>query len=83
MIDLDSKTKADLLGQIRDSAVKALIGDHWKDLELLSIQQVCGLLDVSDPILRGLPIPRINIVPGKVVRYRATDVAEFINSRAS
>lgn len=60
--------------------VEKLYNDHRDDLQLLTIVRVCGLLDVDHRTLATLPIPRVTIKAGQY-RYRASDVAKFINDR--
>ena len=47
--------------------------------QLLTREQVAGLLSVSQRTVRRLRIPTIRL--GRLVRYRATDVARFVEAR--
>lgn len=70
-----------LIKETRSELVRQLLGERRDDLQLLTQSQVCGILDVTPATLNTLPIPKITIVLGKVVRYLASDVAEFLKSR--
>ena len=47
--------------------------------QLLTIEQVAQLLCVSQRTVRRLRIPTVRI--GRLVRYRAPDVARFVEAR--
>ena len=47
--------------------------------QLLTVEQVAELLSVSQRTVRRLGIPTIRL--GRLVRYRATDVARFVEAR--
>lgn len=51
--------------------------ERVKDIELVTEQRACGLLDVSRPVLLKSGIPRVQIVPG-VIRYRVSDIEAFL-----
>jgi len=50
-----------------------------RDLELLSEQRACGILDVSRGVLLKT-IPRVVISPG-VFRWRVVDIEAFLKER--
>lgn len=54
--------------------------ERLRNLELLSEQKACGLLDVSRGVLLKSTIPRVTLAPG-VFRYRLADVEAFITER--
>lgn len=72
-----------LLRHARSEVVKFLLTERRDDLELLTPAQVCGILNVNQKTLDTLKDgpKRVTLVPGKVVRYRASKVAAYISSR--
>lgn len=67
---------------ITAAMVRQLMAENRESLQLLTLAQVCGLLNVDGSRVKRLPIPRCTITPGHY-RYRAADVAAFINSRTA
>lgn len=47
--------------------------------QLLTLEQVAELLSVSPRTVRRLRIPTVRL--GRLVRYRASDVARFVEAR--
>lgn len=81
MITLSKDDMSSLLENVRADLVRALLQDLSPDLQLLTQAQVCGILDVTVTTLNTLPIPKVQVIQGKVIRYRASDVIEFLESR--
>jgi len=61
--------------------VDALIKENRDDLQLLSPAQTAGILDMSPKTLADIKgLPRITIVPNKIIRYRLADVKAWLES---
>lgn len=83
MITLTDDEKKSLFQKALDRLVEYLIRNFSSDLQLLTPSQVCGLLNINQKtldILKDGP-PRVTIVAGAVIRYRACDVAAYIERR--
>ena len=81
MITLPPETVAGIIEDARESLVGQLLTEHRDALQLLSPAQVCGVLDVMPATLaRMKKLPRVTLAPS-VIRYRAADVAAYIQSR--
>jgi|GEM_PF-4640361 len=82
-ITLTPTQMAELIDSARAELVAQLITRFAADLQLLTVVQVCGLLNMNQKALESIKadLPRVTIVPGSVIRYRACDVAEFIQRR--
>ncbi len=79
-----SKEQEDAMIKEATAAVAArLLTERRNDLDCLTASQVCGHLNITPKTLDGLKDgpPRVQIVPGSCVRYRACDVAKYIESR--
>lgn len=63
---------------IIDRLAEQLISEYRGDLELFSPAQVAGILDLSIKTLATLDIPRVTIVPNKIIRYRLSDVKAWL-----
>jgi hypothetical protein len=63
----------------RAQLVRELIDGNRDEVTLFSPAQVMGLLDINHATLAALPIPRVEIIPRRVIRYRLADVKEFIS----
>ena len=72
-----------LLAEAKQEFVEKLLAEFGDDLQLLSPACVCGILDINQKTLDTLPDgpPRVTLVVGKVIRYRACDVAAYIRKR--
>ena len=68
------KTEPELLQEEIEATKKRL-----RDLELMSEQRACGILDVSRGVLLK-SIPRVVISPG-VFRWRLVDIEAFLKDR--
>lgn len=80
MITLTQLQTADIIETVKSGLIEALLLDLKSDLQLLTTPQVCGLLNVDPRTLLSLRIPRVTLKVGQY-RYRACDVAKFINDR--
>jgi len=77
-------TKAERKQVISDAA--QLLSDRLYDessmeLRLISKARAAGLLDVDPKTLEKLGVPRVCLSDSKLVKYLASDIAEFIASR--
>jgi len=70
----------DFVKEARAQLIEELITAHREEIQLLTAAQVCGILDVNPKTLSTTPIPRVVVVPNKVIRYRLADVKKFIAS---
>lgn len=70
-------TRADL-EIARAQLVRELIDGNKDEVTLLSPAQVMGLLNVNHQTLSGSSIPRVEIIPKRVIRYRLADIKKFI-----
>lgn len=70
-------SRQDLEAARRD-LVRGMIEEYRDDVALLTPSQVMGLLNVNHATLAGMAIPRVEIVPRRVIRYRLRDVKEHI-----
>ncbi len=68
--------------ELLDRLARMIYEGCREDLELLSPAQLYGLLDVSHKTLWTLTdIPRVTVIPNKVIRYRLSDVKAWLASR--
>ncbi len=83
MITLSEIQLSEIIAGARCGLVERLLTERRDDLELLTPVQVCGLLNVNQKTLDTLKDgpPRVTIVAGSVIRYRACDVASYIKRR--
>lgn len=81
MITLSKDEMSGLLEGVKADLVRALLQDLSSELQLLTQAQVCGILDVTVTTLNTLPIPKVQVIQGKVIRYRVSDVVAFLESR--
>lgn len=83
MITISKSQEKKIIDGARSGLVERLLTERRDDLELLTPVQVCGLLNVNQKTLDTLKDgpPRVTIVAGSVIRYRACDVASYINRR--
>jgi hypothetical protein len=79
MITLTPQQEETLLEQVKTTMVERLLGDRRDDLQLLTPQQVSGLLNLDPRSWQG-SIPRVVVTPS-TYRYRAADVAAYIAKR--
>jgi hypothetical protein len=80
-LELPPAQIADIVRGARADLVERLFTEHADELALVSAAQAAGILDVTMNTLRSLPIPRVVIVTNKVIKYRVTDLREYIASR--
>lgn len=78
MITLTADQLESLLTTARRELVAKLISGHREEITLISPAQAAGLLDVTVNTLSSLHIPRVVIVPHRVVKYRLADIRAFI-----
>ena len=83
MITLTPAQEADIIAGAKSGLVQRLLTEKRDDLELLTPVQVCGLLNINQKTLDSLKDgpPRVTLVPGAVIRYRASEVAAYIDRR--
>ncbi|NQX00101.1 hypothetical protein HQ447_05530 [bacterium] len=79
MITLSENQLAGLMAEVKAELVAKLLSDRHEDLQLLSANQACGLMNVDVRTLTKL-IPRVVIFPNNY-RYRAADIAAFVAER--
>ena len=72
-----SQTEA-LIDSARAELVAQLMTECREAICLLSVQQVAGMLDVNPQTLTSMKLPRVVLIPHKVVRYALSDVMAFI-----
>jgi hypothetical protein len=63
--------------------VAHLIAEHKDAGGFISPTQAAGMLDINSKTLLGIPrkdLPRYEIVAGKVIRYKLTEVLTYINT---
>lgn len=77
-IHLTTTQTKELIKDARADVVAHLLQEHRDDLRLLSAQQVAGMLDVNPKTLTAMKIPRVVLIPNKVIKYKLQDVADFI-----
>lgn len=65
---------------VLDRAAVELANEIREDFDLLTTEEVCGLLKVEKRTLRGLGIPCVEI-NARVRRYRRADVRSYIESK--
>ena len=68
------KAELEILSEEIEAAKKRL-----RDLECLSEQRACGILDVSRSVLLK-HVPRVTIAPG-IYRWRVVDIESFLKER--
>lgn len=62
----------------RHELVRGMIDEYRDDVALLTPSQVMGLLNVNHATLANMAIPRVEVIPKRVIRYRLRDVKEHI-----
>ncbi len=72
-IHLTKTQTEELIESARADMVAQLLTENRDDLRLLSVQQVAGMLDVQ-----AMKLPRVVLIPNKVVKYLMSDVISFI-----
>ena len=77
-IHLSTTQTKDLIRDARADVVAHLLQEHRDDLRLLSVQQVAGMLDVNPKTLTAMKIPRVVLIPNKVIKYKLQDISDFI-----
>ncbi len=77
-IPLSKTQEKDLIESVRADMVAQLLTENRDDLRLLSVQQVSGMLDVHPKTLQAMKLPRVVLIPNKVVKYLMSDVIAFI-----
>lgn len=78
-INLTAAQTKELIKDARSDIVAHILQEHRDDLRLLSVQQVAGMLDVNPKTLTAMKIPRVVLIPNKVIKYKLADVVKFIN----
>lgn len=83
MITITDDEKKGLFQKALERLVAYLISNFSDDLQLLTPSQVCGLLNINQKTLDTLKDgpPRVTLVAGAVIRYRASAVAAYIKRR--
>jgi len=83
MLTLSESQLREIIDGARHDVATRLFTERRDDLQLLSPAQVCGLLDINQKTLDTLPDgpPRVTLIVGKVIRYRACDVAAYVERR--
>ncbi len=81
MITLPAETIAGIVEDATARLVSQLLSEHRANLELLTAAQVCGMLNIMPSTLARIKrLPRVTLAPS-VIRYRAADVAAYVESR--
>lgn len=80
-LSLTKDDRSSLLEDVRREIVRQIMSEETESLKLISISQVCGLLDVDRKTLDTLDIPRVTIVAGRLYRYKRADVLAWIETR--
>lgn len=75
--ELTKEEREAIMGRL----MERIYQENRESLELLSPAQVAGLLDISPKTLAEIKgLPRITIVPNKIIRYRLADVKAWLES---
>jgi len=77
-IHLTKTQTEELIESARADVVKHILTECREQLCLLSVQQASGMLDCTPQTLLNMKLPRIVLIPNKVVRYKLSDVLDFI-----
>ena len=77
-LELTKEDHKRLLDSAKKEIVARILSDNRDDLQLVSPTQAAGILDVNIKTLDALPIPRVEVVAGRVVRYRLSDIRKFL-----
>jgi hypothetical protein len=75
------KLLAEIVEEAREELVRELILASHEEVALLTPSQVMGLMNVNHQTLAGMNLPRVEIVPKRVIRYRLADVRRAIERR--
>lgn len=78
MITLNPLQLSILLDETRKELVAMLMTENRDELTLISPAQAAGLLDVNPKTLTDLNIPRVVLVPNRIVKYRMADIRAHI-----
>lgn len=83
MIVLTPEQEEQIIRDATRGLIERLILERRDDLELLTIVQVCALLNLDRRALDNLKDgpPRVTLVVGNQIRFRACDVAVYIERR--
>ena len=77
-LELTKAQTAELIESARREMVERLMIEYRGAVTLLSVQQTAGLLDCNPKTLLSMGIPRVVLVPNKVIKYRLADLQQFI-----
>lgn len=70
-----------LLAQVLDEAKTELVGKlltEFQEIRLLTVTQTAAMLDITTQTLTGLSIPQVRLTPTSSIRYRLSDVRDYI-----
>lgn len=77
-LDLSPDERKEVIDRIVNGTVEKLLSEHRDELDMISPAQAAGILDVAANTLTNLDLPRITIIPGKVYRYRASAIKQYL-----
>ncbi len=75
---LTPEQMAEVIRGVTLSAKAEVIKRLNEDYDLLSASQVCGMLDITANTLMKLPLSRYPLIPGKIVRYKRSEIAAYL-----
>lgn len=78
MIQLSPRQIDEIIESVKGSLLEKLYSEQREDLGLVSPAQACGMLDVSPQTLRVLEIPRVVLIPNKLIKYKISDIKKHI-----
>ena len=77
------KLALEMVEEAKAEIVRQLIDENRGDVALLTPSQVMGLLNVNHQTLSGMNLPRIEIIPKRVIRYRLSDIRAALERRVT
>ena len=78
----EERMKTALLEHGKAEIFRKVQGMDLRNVTLLSIPQVCGLLDCTPAMLKDMKIPRIDLRgTGAMIRYRLSDVEQYLEKQ--
>lgn len=83
MITLTPEQEREIIEGAKLIVAKTLLAERRDKLDTLLPVEVCGILKINQKTLDTLKDGprRVTLVPGSVIRYRACDLAEYLESR--
>lgn len=82
-IPISPEERKAILKRVTSEMVAQLIAQHRDDADYISPAQAAGIIDVNPKTLASIDrkkLPRYEIVEGKVIRYRLSEVLSYVQS---